>query len=621
MSEEPTSRPRRGIPDGSDEPEVESAPRTGEPQHDADDTATDLPSSASRSADGSSEARAPRRGFASDEDSRPARQETPVRAPARSAVTPDTPVPPPRVDAAQAGAHQPSEAEDAHAAFRRPTDRSPRPGRRRRRPADRSQAASPAAPSPSADDTSTPSAPESPASESPQSTAPQSEGRTPGRAEPGSDELVVERSPMHRWWVWAIVAVLLVAIVVVTVSRMTHKPPVAAPTPSASASGRPSGPTVTPLRQDALMSVAEATRLSPKAAWRVESTESKVPDDSPDAISCIVRDTNHPNPLSTWQRSFSASTKTATSALHRVDGYADAATAKAAFTVEAASLAACDSVPALIVSASSVTGLADQSMALTVAFQGATTQYHTIVLARFGREIQAVDAADNGAAIPAQNAAEAMAAAAGRSCKLAGGGCPATVSTTETVPPASGEAGWLITSDLPRLTPDQGEWQAAAVATVSSKGTQCEGVTLATVSGPVDRKQRTYLLYKDSSAPQGFGVDSLQFTFKDAAGATDFAKKVGDSIAGCAKTLTTAKVSDSKSFTGVGEKGSKITGRSYLVTQDAGSGQQAVFQVSITSVGDKVTYLLANVTSSYKFSDDAWSQLAVRAAQRATQSN
>ncbi len=572
MSEEPTSRPRRGIPDSSQGQDAER------------DSAAPRPTTA-------------RRGLPPD--------------PAEQAAEPEKPA-----DA------------DPDAAFRRPAAGGSRSRRRNRhRQPGRSSSggpSSPASPHPGQQDSTARPQASSPlaraATDQPEDAVGAQRGssgrRSSGRhAQSGSDELVVNRGSGRRWWVWGLVTVLLAAIVVVAVSRFNHQTPMA-DAPSSPVSGSASA---TPLPQDALMSASEATLLDPKSTWQVASTVATVSADSPEAISCIVRDTSHPNPLSTWQRAFTSSAGTGTSALNRVDSYPDVATARTAFTTEAASLAACDSVPALIVSASTITGLADQAMSVTFAFQGATTQYRTVVLARTGREIQALDAASSGSPIAASPAAQAIAEAASRSCTPAAGSCPTTVRTTQAVPPVSGEPGWLITSDLPRLTADQGEWQAAAPAGVSSKGTQCEGVTLATASGPSARQQRTYLLYKDPSAPQGFGLDTLRFTFSNAAGAQAFAKKIGDSIAGCPKTLATAKVGDARTFTGAGEEGARISARSFLVTQDAGSGHQAVFQVSVTTVGNQVVYLLANVTPTYKFSDGAWTQLALRAAQRATQ--
>lgn len=568
MSEEPTRRPRRGIPDDSIQPGAEtadgSALRTAAAEHHPDDTPAPAGQGWSRSSGESADGPAPRRGLIPDDD------------PATDTPEQDT-----EPESSEDGK---SSTADPDAAFRPPAGKIPRA--RSHRTGNRRTA--------------------TPAADRPHRAA-----EEPGSASP--DELVVDRSPLRRPWVWAVIAVLVVAIVVVAVSRLNHQSPITG------ASVTPTPSSVTPLPQDSLMSAAEVSRLDTKASWKVDDTLSTIPADSTQTISCIVRDADQPTPQSSWQRSFTASTKTATAALHRADGYADEATAKSVYTQQAASLAACDSVPSLIVSASSVKGLGDEATSLTVAFQGTTIQYRTIVLTRIGREIQAIDASDNHTPIDATAAASAITAAASRGCRLAGGTCPGKVTVSASVPPTSDLPGWLITSDLPRLTPDQGEWQAAAPAGVSSKGTQCEGVTLASASGPRERQQRTYLLYKDSSAPQGFGVDSLRFGFGDAAGAAAFAKKIGDSIASCSKSLTTAKVSDAKSFTGVGEKGAKISGRSFLVTQDAGSGNKAVFQVSVSTVGSSVTYLLANVTTSYRFTDDAWSQLAVRAAERATQ--
>ncbi|AXE38221.1 hypothetical protein [Acidipropionibacterium virtanenii] len=616
MSDEPTNRPRRAMPAGKgdqtprgrrDEAENTSArtPSSGpsaSPRTPASNGSGPPPSAGSQDASVANEGGLPpRRGFIPDTDDGPVFEEGPFRAPARSAVTPTTPVPPPAGGASPAGdgSTDSTGGTDDDSAFRRPAGGSQahQPHRRHSRRSRNDEPTAAPQPSPSQG---------LPATD--RKAAEDDDGS------PSGDQLVVDRSPFRHWWTWAVVAVLLGAIVFVAVSRLGGRTPVAGP--SASSAG---GSTVTPIPQTALMDAADVRKIDEKANWRIDGTVSKVASNATDSISCIVRDTDHPNPVSTWQRVFSTSTKTATAALHRVDGYADDATARKAFKVEAASLAACDSVPTHIVSAASVSGLGDESVSLTIAYQGAKTQYRTVVLARFGREIQAVDAANYDSAIDAQKTGSAMAGAAARSCDLVGGTCPTTVTAKSTVPPVAGDPGWPVTSDFPRITPDQGEWRQTAEANVSSKGTQCEGLTLATAAGPSERKQRTYLLYQDSTAPQGFGVDQLRFSFSDAKGSAAFAKKIGDSIAGCGKSVKTAKISDAKSFSGIGEKNAAIAGRSFIVTQDTGSGQNAIYQVAVASVGDKVVYLLANVSPSYRFSDADWSQLTVRAAQRATQ--
>lgn len=601
MSEEPTNRPRRAMPSGQGE--------QGREWHGgADDTPALQPTGAPspKPADQSPPVaadnlrRAARRGFVPDDQDGPVFEET-FRAPTRSAVTPnDLPTDPdetmPRLpavstgrgaeDADPAGREQlasssgspsPGPEADDHAAFRRPeADEEVSRGASRR---SRRRAAS---------------------------------DSHPQRGDQG-DELVVDRSPFRHWWTWAIIAVLLAAIVFVTVSRLNHR---SAPGPIASSSHQS---TVAPLPSIALMDVSEARTLSPTATWKAGATVSKVDPDSPDNISCVVRGSNHPNPVSTLQRSFTSSAKTTTAVLDRVDGYADEQTATKAFSVEAASLAACDSVPVHIVSAAAFTGLGDQSASVTIAYQGSRTQYRTIVLSRIGREIQAVDAADYGSPVDAQKAGAAMATAAARSCRAAGGTCPANVTSKPAVPPVAGDRGWPITSDFPRITPDQGQWSQTQVVNVSRQGTGCEGVTLATVSGPTARQQRTYLLTQDSSAPDGFGVDELLFTFGDAKGSAALTKKIGDNIASCSKSSKTATISDAKAFTTIGENNTAVSGRSFIVTQDTGSGDKAIYQVAVASAGTRTVYLLANIAPSYRFSDTDWTALAQRAAQRATQ--
>ena len=436
----------------------------------------------------------------------------------------------------------------------------------------------------------------------------------------GDDELIVGGHRIN-WWLWALVGLLVLAIVFTGIALVHHKNRDQQPAPgvTGTSTSSQSSRTVTRLSDKGLLTAEDAKNITDDT-WTVASTTDKVSASDSNAISCVVRDTNHPRSVSTWQRALSTNSKTATAALHRIDSYANDAAAQAAYQAELASLASCSSVPAHIVSAATFQHMGDQSQSVTIAYQGVKSQYRTVVLMRMGTVIEALDVANVDSAVPAAKVGKALAAAATRSCDLSGGTCPAgAVETADAVPPIAGDAGWLITSDLPRITPDAGEWSTTPIGSVTTKGTQCEGVTLATFSGPTARNQRTYLLYQDSAAPQGFGVDEVNLTFKDSSAASASAKKIGDSISRCSKNLSTAKVSDAKEVKGPGANGKAVSGRTFTITADAGSGKEIRYQVAIASVNNKVTYLLANTTKAFGFPADEWAKLGLRAAQRASQ--
>lgn len=436
----------------------------------------------------------------------------------------------------------------------------------------------------------------------------------------GDDELIVGGHRIN-WWLWALVGLLVLAIVFTGIALVHHKNRDQQPAPgvTGTSTSSQSSRTVTRLSDKGLLTAEDAKNITDDT-WTVASTTDKVSASDSNAISCVVRDTNHPRSVSTWQRALSTNSRTATAALHRIDSYADDAAAQAAYQAELASLASCSSVPAHIVSAATFQHLGDQSQSVTIAYQGVKSQYRTVVLMRMGTVIEALDVANVDSAVPAAKVGKALAAAATKSCSLSGGTCPTdAVETADAVPPVAGDAGWLITSDLPRITPDAGEWSTTPIGSVTTKGTQCEGVTLATFSGPTARNQRTYLLYQDSAAPQGFGVDEVNLTFKDSSAASASAKKIGDSISRCSKNLSTAKVSDAKEVKGPGANGKAVSGRTFTITADAGSGKEIRYQVAIASVNNKVTYLLANTTKAFGFPADEWAKLGLRAAQRASQ--
>ena len=315
------------------------------------------------------------------------------------------------------------------------------------------------------------------------------------------DELIVGGHKIN-WWLWALVGLLVLAIVFTGIALVHHKNRDQQPAPgvTGTSTSSQSSRTVTRLSDKGLLTAEDAKNITDDT-WTVASTTDKVSASDSNAISCVVRDTNHPRSVSTWQRALSTNSKTATAALHRIDSYANDAAAQAAYQAELASLASCSSVPAHIVSAATFQHLGDQSQSVTIAYQGVKSQYRTVVLMRMGTVIEALDVANVDSAHPPPKVGKALAAAATKSCGLSGGTCPTdAVETADAVPPVAGDAGWLITSDLPRITPDAGEWSTTPIGSVTTKGTQCEGVTLATFSGPTARNQRTYLLYQDSAA-------------------------------------------------------------------------------------------------------------------------
>lgn len=417
---------------------------------------------------------------------------------------------------------------------------------------------------------------------------------------------------LQRVWPWLAAAVALGLIAFGVIFSQTNKSPVVVtqtPTPSTS---------VTPVITTAdLVSAADVKAIDPKAPWTTTLTEQKLSATSPKPV-CLLQNPGQPNPTLSGLRTMTTNGKDGLQVLHQVDAYASSTDAQKVFQLRSGNLANCYESPTYLVRADSVAGLGDEAMSITVAFQDPVTRYDTMLLVRTGTTVHVFDAVKNGTLVAPGRLAEVAAGPVSRQCTRAKGSCDAKPVSAPQTPPPAGTVGWLILPDLPRVTPGAGTWQATDPAAVSSKGSLCEGVTLATVTGPQGREQRTYLMADDTAAPQNYGVDEVVFTFAKPADATAFAKKLSDNLTSCPKRVTTAKVSQSAAVNST-VASETIAGSTILVSLDMGNSQTTLFRVGVASVGNRVVYLLNNPSKSYDLGQRNFSSLMIRAAQRASQ--
>src|SRR5664279_4740921 len=92
-------------------------------------------------------------------------------------------------------------------------------------------------------------------------------------------------------------------------------------------------------------------------------------------------------------------------------------------------------------------------------------------------------------------------------------------------------------------TSGMGRWNATSPkTTVTSAGSACENLTFATVAGPNQRRQRTYLLTEDSKVPKDFGLDEILLDFDTPDAAAAFAAQLKTSITACPSRTATAKL-------------------------------------------------------------------------------
>lgn len=302
-----------------------------------------------------------------------------------------------------------------------------------------------------------------------------------------------------------------------------------------------------------------------------------------------------------------------------VDTYPDNATATQAYAVRLAQLGTCPDVVALITGANTISGLADSADAVRVTVQEAQDQFHTLLISRTGRAVSLLDVLTVSAPVTVADVATTAAKALRRLCSADQGTCPGSIQVAAGVPSPDKLPGWLIEADLPRLTPGAGRWSATEPATaLSVVGSQCEAVNLKAVSGTTATGQRTFLLADDSKAPTGFGLDQVIYTFGEETSAADLAAKLVKNISSCGGRAPTASITKGPSVKGTGVAGAKISGSTYLVSQKTET-DTVVFRVAVLTVGSRVCYLLANPSTTFDFTEDAWKKLALRAGQRVSQ--
>ncbi|MGC3995910.1 MAG: hypothetical protein QM779_17640 [Propionicimonas sp.] len=303
-----------------------------------------------------------------------------------------------------------------------------------------------------------------------------------------------------------------------------------------------------------------------------------------------------------------------------VDTYADEATATQAYGLRLTQAGTCSNDAVWITGASAVTGLADSAEAVKLVVQDQASVFHTLLISRTGRSVSLVDLATSESAVNALDVATVVGKALSRQCGGDLGTCPSSIEATTEVPPAGDPAGWLVEADLPRITLGTGRWGATdPFTTLTIPGSQCEGINLETVSGTTSAAQRTLLLADDESAPQGFGVDMVVYTFGAADDASSLSAKLTKNISGCSDRAPTATVADGPSAKGTGAADTAVSGSTWTVTQKTAT-TTVVYRVAVITAGTRVVYLLANPSSDYDFTDAQWKAITLRAGQRVTQS-
>lgn len=421
------------------------------------------------------------------------------------------------------------------------------------------------------------------------------------------------RLPATKWLILAGIAVLAVIALVVTlvlVNRPGTEAPTTGPAPTDS-----SEPPKVPLIEQSLLTRADLQRLQ-AGQWRESQTETEITASSPQPQCLGVVDAT-PKPAETRLRVYEMTDDAGPQVLQLAQTYPNDAAAKTAMNSFRQELGACDAAATYVRSGFAITKLADESVGLSVAVGGQSSRAeHLVVLTRTGTTVSIFDFATQSP----QQLAPALGAISPALARLCaeGGQCPTGAGTAVAPPPPADPQGWMQPSDLPLISTGVGTWARADNPPGTINSSQCENMNLASVAGPSSRAAKTYIVDQDPQRPATFGVDQAVFVFPDAGRASAFAGQLRTNIAQCGSRSTTATVTRPVPVNGPGESGA-VSGAVFRVTQRTSANTTVVYRVAVVNSGRTVTYVLANPSENYDFTDAEWLAVALRAGQRGSQ--
>ena len=423
---------------------------------------------------------------------------------------------------------------------------------------------------------------------------------------------------LTTWVVTAIAAAVLLAGGIFVLSRMNAPGPAAS---NANPSSSETDSTPVNLTEASLLDPSDAGLIEPTASWSITQTVTEKGKESlRKKVNCLTPDPAEINTTAALQRAIGTQQEDKLALIHQIDAYANEETAKKIYEQRATSLASCSATPALITGSSTVAGLGDETLQLSV-LQESSAQHHTILLVRTGKVISLLDVARNNSAIDPTGAVSALQRPLTATCEAAAGTCPTTPTVTPAAPPAANPPGWLIPNDIPIIAPGHLDWKgSSSPREVELSGMGCEGVNLTSEQGPTDRKQRSYTVGSPDEAFKVFGITQYRFTFADEAAATAFGDLLSENIASCAKRVAAAKVTELSPVATDGSNGPVLAARLFDVKQQiADDGTQRPYQLIVARSGTAVSYLLFTGVGETQFTAEQLTNLATRLGQRTAQ--
>ena len=368
-----------------------------------------------------------------------------------------------------------------------------------------------------------------------------------------------------------------------------------------------------------LVTPEDLSSIAPAAEWSLIDTTESAAEHTMRALCLSTMQQDH-NPTHSFQRTLGTSGTDKLAALHRIDVYANAEAAHQVFESRIERLSNCSEVAARIISASTVTGLAEETFQVTILQEEVSAKYHTFLLTRDGAALQLLDVARDVEASDSADLATALVRPHTRIAEVQGVPAPATPEAAPTIVPPAEPAGWLAPIDLPRMTPGVGRWTMTAPQPIDTRGMGCENMELATEAGPTERAKIAYSLTQDPAIPDRFGIDELLFTFPTPQEAAAFVTKLGANMHSCKERVNTAEVEELPGVSPRDAEGNMLSARIFEASQAISDTDRGHYQTVVGVAGTKVAYTLVSVTPDTQFTTAQLSDLATRIAIRASQS-
>lgn len=248
-----------------------------------------------------------------------------------------------------------------------------------------------------------------------------------------------------RFWPTFIGVAALVALLLIggLVYSLLNPPANVAPTPVSSPSYT-GAPAITTMD---LVTPEDAVGLAEGESWYNAQTLTSLAAESPQPA-CLTAVSGSATPAISLQRTLAVEGREDLAMLHQLDYFTDNEQANTAFDERKELIAACNDTQALIASATTVSGIGDAALQVTVAYEGEITEYHTLLLVLSGPVLSTFDVAQAETPIEVDALVTSATAALLRSCET-NGSCPSDPSAEAAAPPASSPNGWLTASDLP----------------------------------------------------------------------------------------------------------------------------------------------------------------------------